>query len=139
MDYPKAQEIMDRAYDLWGANQSWSYSEFVDNIDPFSRRVVLLCNLNYQVENGGFTQWMGNGYGDYASEVCRAINWALEGDPAFALTGIIGGVHSSYSRYRDTSRLNYHDEVEEPDYSDQDNRYYDELGSVLMAALEAKC
>jgi hypothetical protein len=57
------QCLMDTSYDLWN-NQKWSYREFLMNLDPLHRSAVVLGNLNYQVCNGGFSQWMFNGYTD---------------------------------------------------------------------------
>lgn len=31
-------------------------------ITPIERRVVIMGNLNYKVTNGGFSQWIDNGY-----------------------------------------------------------------------------
>lgn len=67
------QKLMDQAYDRWtkGDLKSLSYSEFIDELDPLHRKAVLLGNLNYQVNNGGFSQWIGN---DYAQQATRVLS-----------------------------------------------------------------
>ena len=55
------QGLMDRAYDKWRGN-NWRYSRFLLNLDSLERRAVILGNFNSQVLNGGFQQWVDNGY-----------------------------------------------------------------------------
>lgn len=55
------QSLMDSAYDKW---ETGSYHEFLMRLDFLERSAVVLGNLNYQVENGGFSQWMFNGYNE---------------------------------------------------------------------------
>lgn len=77
------QLLMDKAYDTWQGS-GWSYGEFLSTLDAKSRQAVLLGNMNYQIHNGGVTQWVDNGYGCYANEVLdilrlmgtkRAMEW----------------------------------------------------------------
>ena len=56
------QDLMDRAYDKWKQNKDWKYSQFLLNLDSVERKAVILGNFNYQVLNGGFVQWVENGY-----------------------------------------------------------------------------
>ena len=58
------QALMDQAYQRWenGDLRLLSYDEFVDRLPELQRIAVTLGNLNYQVENGGFQQWVENGY-----------------------------------------------------------------------------
>ncbi len=58
------QEIMDRAYDRWKADRSMSKQEFWDQLDAIERVAVFSGNMNYQVCNGGFSQWFFNGYAE---------------------------------------------------------------------------
>lgn len=57
----KHQALMDKAYESW--TDEMSMQQFWDSLSPNMREAVLIGNLNYQVENGGFMQWFGNGYG----------------------------------------------------------------------------
>lgn len=62
------QQLMNEAYDKWQKNskagvvESWTYAQFLRQLSVAERRAVILGNLNYQVENGGFSQWVDNGY-----------------------------------------------------------------------------
>lgn len=57
------QSLVDKAYDRW--RDEWkdlSYEEFISRLPERERFAVLTGNLNYQVENGGFSQWAENGF-----------------------------------------------------------------------------
>jgi len=62
------QKLMNKAYDLWSTEEGkkLSYSDFLDVVsDKFGKlysNAVITGNLNYQVENGGFSQWHYNDY-----------------------------------------------------------------------------
>jgi hypothetical protein len=73
------QELMDKAYDLWRTHKDWSYPIFIDNLDMVSRRAVVLGNLNYQVCNGGFTQWEDNQYMENSGFVLKAVLTDIQG------------------------------------------------------------
>ena len=81
--WPCLQAVIDESYQLWLQNKGWSYPEFLQNLNPHQRRVVTLKNLNYEVTNGGFTQWWENGYHCNAGELLQM----LEG---FAKNGSLG-------------------------------------------------
>lgn len=59
--HDKLQALMDQAYARW-QGQSWDKQQFWDQLDAKERIAVFFGNMNYQVENGGHSQWMGNGY-----------------------------------------------------------------------------
>lgn len=59
--FPVWQKLMDAAYDKWP--ESGGHREMLNRATDAERCAVLLGNLNYQVENGGFCQWIDNGYG----------------------------------------------------------------------------
>ena len=52
--------LMNTAYSKYPKNVS--HFEFLLSLTPIERTAVVLGNLNYQVENGGFSQWSFNGY-----------------------------------------------------------------------------
>lgn len=59
------QEMMDAAYARWqkgGDLEDKSYAKFTDALDLLHEKAVIIGNLNQQVENGGFAQWVDNGY-----------------------------------------------------------------------------
>lgn len=59
------QQLMTAAYDRY--EQSWAKAQFEAQLTCAERRAVLVGNMNYQVENGGFGQWLGNGYATAAN------------------------------------------------------------------------
>jgi len=66
------QKLMNEAYDRWqkeGDLGGLNYNEFISRLDKPHRNAVLLGNLNYQVQNGGFRQWVGNGYATEAHQI----------------------------------------------------------------------
>jgi hypothetical protein len=68
------QELMDNAYDKW--QDKMKYEEFLSELDTKEKHAVLLGNLNYQVQNGGFYQWVDNGYatnGQYLIEILQHL------------------------------------------------------------------
>lgn len=60
MEYPILEKIMESAYNKWDHN-SQTHPEFFDSLTDVEKKVVAIGNLNYQVENGGFTQYVENG------------------------------------------------------------------------------
>ena len=57
---PTAQEISDQAHTRWV--KGMSFEEFLATCNEKEIVVVLIGKLNYQVENGGFVQWIDNGF-----------------------------------------------------------------------------
>ena len=47
--------------------------EFYRRLDPVQREAVLLGEMHSQVVNGGFPQWVGNGYAAWIDEVLAAV------------------------------------------------------------------
>lgn len=70
------QHLMNVAYARWqkdGDLEGKSTSEFHAVLPEDQRKAVLLGNLNYQVGNGGFSQWVGNGCACDCSEVMEIL------------------------------------------------------------------
>jgi hypothetical protein len=66
------QATMTAAYERWTRGEG--YDRFLAGLSGAERAAVLLGNLYQQVNNGGFRQWVDNGYGLHAGEVmslCR--------------------------------------------------------------------
>lgn len=73
------QKLMDKAYDdernrADNTNTNWSYNRMLSECNGLERLAVTLGNLNYQVENGGFNQWVDNGYCTGISDAKEALN-----------------------------------------------------------------
>lgn len=78
MEAPVMQEIMDKAYERWREMDkvSGKYTPMLDfwqSLTPREKVAVFCGNLNYQVENGGWSQWDGNGYSDAAPELEKIL------------------------------------------------------------------
>lgn len=63
-EHPIFQSIMDSAYTKWQdpKNKGISYLDFLNLLTPLEKKAVVLGNMNYQVQNGGWIQWVDNGY-----------------------------------------------------------------------------
>ena len=137
--YPACQAVMNRAYDLWQKYPDWTYSEFIDELSPADRSVVLIGNLNYQVENGGFSQWLTNGYGECVRELARA----LDAIGAVRVAEMVYAAVSAWQVYQDQrrrARLWWSDDNDDDDdsldFEAMDAEYYRGLGETLMQTLE---
>ena len=77
------ETLMDEAYDLFQKNKEWTKEDFYYNLDVAHREAVALGNLNYQVGNGGFSQWNYNGYKKDSSYILRAILSKIKNNTEF--------------------------------------------------------
>ena len=73
MAYAEAviQPLMDRAYAQWG--EAKSFGEFARSLWGLERKAVLVGKLNQQVCNGGFIQWIDNGYAVLIGELMAVL------------------------------------------------------------------
>jgi len=79
MDNSTMQALMDTAYEFWQSKKGLSKKDFWNSLDSKPKAAVAIGNLNYQVTNGGFTQWHYNGYSeafDTIDFVCRQVGTA---------------------------------------------------------------
>jgi hypothetical protein len=67
------QKLMDEAYAEFKKHEDWGMDEFYFHIDGLHRIAVALGNLNYQVCNGGFSQWSFNGYQELSLPTLRVV------------------------------------------------------------------
>lgn len=110
------QSLMTQAYDRWQASE-WSKEEFWDQLDADERFAVMVGNLNYQVENGGFFQWWDNGYAtpenvNYLIRACDRVGTASAMDVKALL---------QHFRYM----------IQHCDVNDEDNSPFEILGDML--------
>lgn len=76
-DGGRHQALMNQAYDRWRAEEKrdqfrpdefpkpdLSHEAFVNGLEDPERLAVVFGNLNYQIGNGGVSQWIFNGYKD---------------------------------------------------------------------------
>jgi hypothetical protein len=130
--YAVLQPIMDAAYAKWP--KDGRYSDFLFEISGIEKYVVLIGNLNYQVENGGFTQWADNGYGLYWQDVLRVLE-KVGTDTAKQVAALVEKVGKQL-RYNGRGVLDYStatawDEEDDgyygyeyPDFSAEDTAFY---------------
>jgi hypothetical protein len=93
----------------------------------------VLGNLNYQVENGGFVQYLDNGYAEAAEWFMRSAFDNIDTDNAKTVSTLVGRFYSRYNRYL---ALRYSKYEDYPDFDDLDNEFY-QVNEQFMAALEA--
>ena len=78
LECPTIQDLMNTAYERWQKNDDWSKDDFRVSLDAWEKIAVHTGNLNYQVENGGFSQWYFNNYYtpevlDFLIELCDTV------------------------------------------------------------------
>ncbi len=68
------QALMTEACEGW--TDGTTYGAFLATLDRLPRVAVLLGTMNYQIGNGGVTQWVDNGYACHARDVLAAL-WLI--------------------------------------------------------------
>lgn len=152
------QAFMDLAYDGWsqGGAEHWSYQDMLNNArfvyGEIVEMAIMLGNYNYQVENGGHSQYFENGY---ASEGGGCFN---DHDPdcplvsrlitlidkhGIAKTELGKKVRGLLCEFQVRTSDNHNredlEDFENPDYEpygDLDDQYY-EFHTQWMAELES--
>lgn len=74
--HPVFQGLVTAAYKRWsdvGDLRGKKYWEFLMSLEAKQNQAVLLGNLNYQIGNGGFRQWVDNGYGTEIDNVLAVL------------------------------------------------------------------
>lgn len=130
----KHQDLMTKAYTKWA--KGLNYREFLYKLDVAERRAVVIGNLNYQVENGGFAQWVDNKYSD-GIEFLREALTAVGTDTAKKVRDM---AYQAFNLCEEESRYNRYDsEDNDEDYrsplDELDTRYY-ELSDQLIVDVE---
>ena len=92
-DPDRLQALMDRSYKRWrdhddvvrakfdkkeitekeAREKSWGYEDFVAQCSPEEKLAVMIGNFNYQVCNGGFSQYHDNHYDAFADDLVREL------------------------------------------------------------------
>lgn len=149
-DYPILESIMEAAYEKYPEK-----GPFLPTLSPRERNVVALGNLNYQVENGGFHQWVSNGYcSRMAVETLNEFLTKLGTPEALEVLGMVNKVADCVDL--DATNMGFCGDywTDEPDYDEEDeewgydpeqerinnlnsldNRFY-EINDALMQAAE---
>lgn len=122
------QELMDVAYEKFDENMS--HEDWQKTLTPIEKKAVVLGNLNYQVQNGGFFQWVDNGYvtdikflisvlKEMDTEVSKNVIKLLEDIKPFVIPNAVNrGCFGNYLN------LDYEDIRENIDFHYLDDEYY---------------
>lgn len=136
------QAIMDAAYKKWGPDTR-KYKDFLNKLDVKERRAVVIGNLNYQVENGGFMQWDFNSYSEgyeYLKEALTTIGTVN----AIKVLSLTNQALSILKEHKDELRLWEEESAEEEDLEPRldkkslnklDDAYY-EINDAFMKECE---
>jgi hypothetical protein len=131
MAHEKAQAVMNKAFEKWTPNLR--FEEFMQELNRNERLVVAIGTLNYQVENGGFSQWMYNGY---ATDPNTTF-WALRtlGSPE---ADRVAELVQKALQNEDEDWSEYEDDDEDGGVLDALDREFYKLNSRILDQLEAK-
>jgi hypothetical protein len=133
----KHDALMNAAYDRF--DSSMSREEFLAQLGPVEYEAVIVGNLNYQVQNGGFMQWVDNQYYTPDTAASLARIFTRMGTPASksALT-ILREAVGVIERFGPVDQM---DEMDWDEFSDRlddlGERYY-AIDEQLMADFEAQ-
>lgn len=121
------QKLMTQAHDKW-QNSKWSIAEFYSNLTPIERAACVLGHFNYQVENGGFSQWVFNGYAKAAEpflfKILRNMNTPLSKKVTKLTEEALYKIELNDKK---SNRYSHYGEDEEDEYISTDeecNHYY---------------
>ena len=120
------QELMDSAYSRWEQNEGMSVRQFYFSLPLIERKAVVLGNFNYQVCNGGFSQWKCNDYMELHILELKEILDSMGGTTAKKVKNLVLGFENL--------------DEEEQDGSDREaelcDRYY-EIEEAFLKECEA--
>lgn len=72
--HPEFQNHLDRFHEVWQKEGGSMADHFTKSgFGPKTKAAVLIAKLNYQVQNGGFLQWHGNGYSEHGAETVESL------------------------------------------------------------------
>lgn len=145
--WPLMQDLMEAAYGRWQKNEGWSFDDFRMSLSDVEALAVHFGKLNYQVCNGGFVQWVDNGY--YTPHVMEFLTWHCKNtleqtDAVKEMTKILEEAARPCLELSEADdRVSYEwDGYEQSDYQDIwdelsgsgfDERYYDIDDKILDA------
>lgn len=76
---------------------------FLARLDPVARVAVLVQRLDGQVNNGGFAQWISNGYADCLKETVAALQ-DIATDAALVAAGLVRLAEDKAREYAERRR-----------------------------------
>lgn len=146
------QRLLDEAHERWNDEDDLDglkYPEFLSRLDYKHKAAVLLANMNYQVQNGGWQQWYGNGYWKMANELgavlCHFQEVVSEVDNASVVSEALQIFKTAQSVSEDVIDERFGEPVDDYEWeqwSDAldklDDRYY-KIDDELMRLAEEFC
>lgn len=120
---------MDRAYDRW-QKAHWSQENFWAQLSPREKVAVYVGNLNNQVCNGGFSQWVFNGYSDCSEELLQIL--PLLGDTSREVARLIGDVLDEENQHLWSDD----DDGDDWDYSKDYDRLFYSINEKMLEECE---
>lgn len=142
MEYPTIDRLMDEGYTLWqqhnkdNPDSHWDQKQFYHavmmNLSGEHALACVLGNLNYQVENGGFVQYLDNGYAEAADWFMRSAFDNLDTESTKIVSTLVGRFYSRLGLYYMTRYSEYEDY---PDFDDLDTEFYT-VNEQFMADVE---
>lgn len=150
------QFIMDRAYARWQEHDTtaqeeerwddiWSQEEFWQQLYPIEKVAVYCGNLNYQVENGGWIQWIDNGLAVCANELEHILINVINTDTSKHVAHLMVDILSHYDcveKAREILDNSYEldcsgeDLLDIPRFDYEDDMYYDKYSEQFMKDVE---
>jgi hypothetical protein len=127
------QAIMNLAYESW--EDGLSMKDWFEALSEIEKQAVSVGKMNYQVENGGFAQWIDNGYAEVMGWKAAESLKLIEQDDVYELVMRVLEIAESNNWGRGT----YTEEelVEDEETGEQ---YYDDVeywySEVLCEELE---
>lgn len=126
------QSLMDEAYALWRTSEPrWLYEEFLANLDPLHRAAVMLGNMNYQVENGGWGQWTDNKYAICWDQLKLVLSEMAETCPLAPTVSRLAA--DSVKAYTESERIRPSDFASEADDEVDEYDLYEEAQAECYA------
>lgn len=139
------QELMDKAYDFWnqpGNEMDWS--QLQDAVSDVEKAALVIGKMNQQVENGGWTQWIDNGYfGDI--DTIQSYVSQIPGPASKKVYEILSRVEKEGNTYKEMEAISkgisdgmgynygYEEGTEAQEYMDNVYEYFDEMDDAYYA------
>lgn len=133
------QTLMDEAYKGWESDTT--YMDFLASLPAGHRYAVLLGNMNYQVENGGWSQWIGNGYAEAGDQLLDVLSMMRRTCPlATEVASMVRKAVDVAERAQGGDPWNeyghYNDRYVEDIYNELDDRAYYAINGDFMKQTE---
>jgi hypothetical protein len=116
--------------------RQWSHTEFYEQLSPLERIAVFVGNLNYQVGNGGFSQWVFNGYAEEGGQSLLRLLCRVGTPAALEAHDMVEEVLKLTGRHVDDDAEDDDDDGDEIERLGLDSQFY-EISDQLLEDVEA--